>query len=327
MAILTRVRNPILWQEFTHQQRSGPRWMRWGSVLGILLVGSAIFYVTTTLSRLDAPTREFALIVIWIVHAATAVRAVVAGANTISREHVGQTWDALVLTGVSARRILFGKWRAALWRVRGWALVLGAVRLAMLPIFMLALINRFVYFNSYRYNASYSNGYLYEVEFTWVPTATLIAVVMTVVLTILDVLCCTALGMAASAVCRRGSLATAIAIMIRFTPVTLFAAFTRYEIGAVPSYRLLRFTPFALADGGTSPLYQLVLPLMPWTQGRHFEALPGLFLAMALIAVLLVAALGVAFVAIRMTGALPHPKETHSGIRFAAVAYDGAGPD
>jgi len=126
------------------------------------------------------------------------------------------------------------------------------------------------------------------------------------------VLCCTALGLAASAVVRRGSLATAIAISIRFIPVILFAAFTRYDIGAAPSYRLLRYTPFALADGGTSPLYQLVLPLMPWTQGRHVEALPGLVYATALIVVLLVLALVVAFVAIRLTGALPHPKEVAS---------------
>src|SRR5438128_2332293 len=136
MAILTRVDNPILWQEVTHQERSIPRWMQRIGVLGIILLASALLYTFTTLSKIDAPTREVALIVIWIVHSATAVRAIVAGANTISREHVGLTWDALVLTGVSARLILLGKWRAALWRVRGWALALGVVRLAMLPLFM-----------------------------------------------------------------------------------------------------------------------------------------------------------------------------------------------
>jgi hypothetical protein len=310
MAILARLDNPILWQEFTHQERGGPRWMRWGQVLGILLIAMAMGYTLLSLAQIDAPTRELALFIIWIVHSATAVRAIVAGANTVSREHVGQTWDALVLTGVSARRILLGKWRAALWRVRGWALVLGVVRLAMLPIFMLALINRFVYFNGYRYgSSSNSYGYPYTVEFTWVPEATLLAVFMTVVLTTLDVLCCTALGLAASALFRRGSLATTAAILVRFMPVTLFAAFTRYEIGAAPSYRVLRFTPFALADGGTSPIYQLTLPLMPWTQGRHFEALPGLFLATALIVSLLLCGVVVAFAAIRLTGALPHNQQ------------------
>jgi hypothetical protein len=313
MAVLTRVDNPVLWQEVTHQERSIPRWMRWIGGLGLILLASALVYAFSTLSKIDAPTRELALIVIWIVHAATAVRAIVAGANTISREHVGLTWDALVLTGVSARMILLGKWRAALWRVRGWALALGVVRLVMLPLFMLALINRFVYFGGYRYASSYSSynnsSYFYSGDFTWVPEATILAVVMTVVLTVLDVLCCTALGLAASAIVRRGSLATAIAITIRFVPVILFAAFTRYDLGAAPSYRVLRYTPFALADGGTSPLYQLVLPLMPWTQGRHVEALPGLLYATILIAVLLVVGVAAAFVAIRRTGALPHAKD------------------
>ncbi len=327
MAILTRVDNPILWQEVTHQERSVPRWMRRLGVTGVMLLASALLYTVMTLSKIDAPTREVALIIIWIIHSATAVRAIIAGANTISREHVGQTWDALVLTGVSGRLILLGKWRAALWRVRGWGLALGIVRLAMLPLFVLALINRFVYFGGYRYATnynSYNSSYFYTGDFTWIPEATILAVVMTVVLTILEVLCCTALGLASSAVVRRGSLATAIAITIRFVPVILFAAFTRYDIGAAPSYRLLRYAPFALADGGTSPLYQLVLPLMPWTQGRHVEALPGLFYATALIAALLIVALIVAFVAIRRTGALPHPKETPQA---RVEVYGAAGAD
>ena len=58
-----------------------------------------------------------------------------------------------------------------------------------------------------------------------------LAVVMTVVLTVLEVLCCTALGLAASAVTRRGTTAAISAILIRFTPVILFAGMTRYEVG------------------------------------------------------------------------------------------------
>ncbi len=305
MAVLARVDNPILWQEYTHQERSGARWLRWGHSFGILGIGSAVVYVLFTLSHIDAPTRELALYVIWMVHASTAIRATVAGANTISREHVGQTWDALVLTGVSARRILLGKWRAALWRVRGWALALGVVRLAMLPIFVLALVNRFVYFNIGVYGSSYNSGYLSFANFTLVPSAAVLSVVMTVVLTILDVLCCTALGLAASAVLRRGSLAGLAAILIRFAPVITFAAFTRHEIGTF-SWRWWNFTVFALADGGTSPILRLVLPLMPWTQDQHLQAVPGVVLSAVLLGTMLILGLVVAIVAIRLTGALPH---------------------
>ncbi|MEP7289118.1 MAG: hypothetical protein ABI947_25475 [Chloroflexota bacterium] len=148
--------NPIIWQEFNHQQRSMPHFMRRGWWFGLLILIGLIAFVAASLTRLDNPSRELALYVIWIVHAATAVRAIVAGTNAISREHVGQTWDALVLTGVSARQILLGKWRAALRRVAPWMLALGTIRLVMLPIFILALLNRF----AWRVSVSgYYNGY------------------------------------------------------------------------------------------------------------------------------------------------------------------------
>src|SRR5262249_13768334 len=148
---------------------------------------------------------EVALFVIWIVHIMTAVRAVVAGANAISREHVGQTWDALGLTGVSARKILFGKWRAALYSIRSWVLGLGVVRLAMLPVFMIALVHRYIWFQFGLYytggtgSSTYASTYFPDAQFTWVPEAALLAVVMVVLLTVLEALTCTALGLAASA--------------------------------------------------------------------------------------------------------------------------------
>ncbi|MCC7451337.1 MAG: hypothetical protein IT324_28265 [Anaerolineae bacterium] len=315
MAVLTRTENPIRWQEITHQQRTAPRWTHNGHILLILLVVTIVVGVPLTMvNRIDAQTRELALYLIWIIHAVTAVRCITAGANAISREHVGQTWDALVLTGVSARRILLGKWRAALYRVRWWALAFGVIRLAMLPVFMLAFVHRIAwwrigrYVTSGSYNVSSSNYYLSQYEMEWFPAAAVVAVVMTVVLTLLEVLACTALGLAFSAVTKRGTTATAAAFIVRFTPVALFAAFTRYEVG-MNSFRWYRFSPFALADGGTAPLYQLVLPLMSWTRGRHIEALPGLGMALGLVLILLIVSLVVAFIAIRRTGALPHPKQ------------------
>ncbi len=313
MAVLTRTENPIRWQEITHQQRTAPRWTRNGHILLILLVAAIVIGVPLTLiDRIDGSTRELALYLIWIVHAVTAVRCITAGANAISREHVGQTWDALVLTGVSARQILFGKWRAALYRVRGWALALGVIRLAMLPVFMLAFVNRMAWWRIGRYVASgsynvSSSYYSTQLDMEWFPAAAIFAVVMTVVLTLLEVLACTALGLAFSALTRRGTTATAAAFIVRFTPVALFAAFTRYETGP-NSFRWYRFSAFALADGGTAPLYQLVMPLMAWTRGRHIDALPGLAMALGLVLALLVISLFVAFIAIRRTGALPHPR-------------------
>jgi hypothetical protein len=97
---------------------------------------------------------------------------------------------------------------------------------------------------------------------------------------------------------------------------------TRYEIGAAPTWRVMRFTPFALADGGTAPIYQLVLPVMSWTRGRHEEAFPGLLLATGLIVVLLLVALVTAFIAIRRTGALAHPKQVDSPTKSSSIPVD-----
>jgi hypothetical protein len=307
MALLAQTDNPVLWQEVTHQERSAPRWMRWNQVLALIALGIIAFAVWTTYEQTNGyPAMQIALYATWIVHATVAVRAIIAGANAISREHVGLTWDALMLTGLSARLIFLGKWRAALHRVRGWMVLLGVVRLAMLPTYFVALTKTYAWVMCGPY---YGSSYYCttQTEVAWLPWAAIVAAFMTVFLTILDVLCCTALGLAASAIARRGSLAGLIAILVRFTPVLLFGAFTRYEIGMF-SWRWWSYTPFALADGGTSPILRLALPLLPWTQDQHVQALPGVFLSIFLLAGILIVSVVAAVMTIRRTGALPHTR-------------------
>lgn len=313
MAILARLDNPVLWQEMTHQERSAPRWKRLGHWLGIAVLLIILIGVPLTLSNDNGyPTMQIALFATWFVHAVVALRAIIAGANAISREHVGQTWDALTLTGLTDRQILLGKWRAALYHVRGWMLALGIVRLAMLPVFMIGLVKTYAWYTCQPYSyaqSSYSTYCGANAEMDWIPWAALLAISMSVLLTLLDVLGCTALGLAASALTRCGSTAAMVAILVRFTPVILFAASTRYEIGSF-SYRWWGYTPFALADGGTSPIMRLVLPLIPWTHNQHFEAVPGLLLSLLMTVAFLLIALTTAWIAIRRMGALPHSRHS-----------------
>ncbi|RMF50659.1 MAG: hypothetical protein D6749_09975 [Chloroflexota bacterium] len=275
MTALSHRRNPIFWQEITHQRRAAPRSTWIGKVVPPVLLLAILIGVPLSLSNpiiAFRHSREFALVAIWATHAIVAVRCIIAGANTVSREHVSQTWDALVLTGLSARQILLGKWFAALRRVAPWILALGAVRLAMLPVLMIAFVHRFAYF-AYRRYSSYSLYDDYQMPTVeWLPWAVYTAVVLTVLITLVEAACCTMLGIFASTLFKRGALAAAMAFIVRFTPVAIFAGFTRYELGAA-SYRWYRFAPFAFADGGTSPLYMLILPLTTWTRGRHVEAL------------------------------------------------------
>jgi ABC-type transport system involved in multi-copper enzyme maturation permease subunit len=305
MVILSRFANPIEWQETNHQRHSIPLVIRRWWMLAPLSLVLVIALVALTLQDVSSPTRDLAIYIIWIVHAITAARAIAAGANAVSREHTGKTWDSLVLTGVSDRRILWGKWLGVLHRVAPWMLALGAARLVMLPILMLALMNRFAWWSLYRYSTPY-----YSVDnlpgISWVPWAALLAVVMTVVLTVLEVMVCTALGLAASSITKRGWTAIIGAMVVRCFPVILFAAFTRYEVGPAPSWLLLRFPTLSLADSGTSSLYQLVLPLFSWTRDSHVGALSPLAMTTFMLVGMLMASLVVAWMSIRQAGALPH---------------------
>jgi ABC-type transport system involved in multi-copper enzyme maturation permease subunit len=308
MVALTRFANPIEWQETNHQRHSIPLVIRRWWLLAPLSLAFVVTVIAFTLRDLASPTRDLAIYTIWIVQAITAARAIAAGANAVSREHTGKTWDSLVLTGISVRRILWGKWLGVMHRVAPWMLALGILRLALLPILMLSLVNRYALYSGYRYASTnsvyYSSDYLPVIS--WVAWAALLAVFMAVVLTVLEAMCCAALGLAASAVTRRGWLAMIAALIIRCLPVILFAAFTRYEVGYAPSWRVLRFPALSLADSGSSSLYQLVLPLNSWTNGTHINAVGPLMVTAGFLFALFAVSLFVAWSAIRRSGALPH---------------------
>lgn len=300
------VTNPIEWHETLHQLRSLPMAARrYWFVMPITLT-LVVAVIALTLVDMSAQTRNIAIYAIWIVHMITASRAISVGANAISREHVGKTWDSLVLTGLSRRQILMGKWLGVLNRTAGWMLILGAVRLVMLPVFMLKLLYQYSWYNG-GYIVQY-NGEQADLV-GWVAWASVLAVVMSVVLSVLEVMACTALGMAASAWTRRGWTAMITAFCIRLIPVALFAGFTRYQIGGGPYWRVLSFPALSLADAGTGPLWQLALPLTGWTRQTHVNALPGLAASTLMLMGFMTVALLVTWWAIRRDGALASVSE------------------
>lgn len=311
MITLRPITNPLEWQEKISLQRGSTPLSSASQRLALLGLAFAIGFIVWTLGDIRGPTRELGMMLVWLFHGLAAARAIAAATNAISREHINHTWTPLILTGVSARRILLGKWLAVMHHVAPVMLALGTVRLIMLPIFMLAFVNRFAW--RYLYRGGYYDGYS---VIDWVAWASVLAVALTVVLTLLEMMCCTALGLAASAVLRRRGLAMVAALVIRFAPVILFAAITRYEVDDGPFWRVLRFTPLALADGGSAPLYQLILPRTAWTMSAHQAALPGILLAVGLLVILLVVALAVAQSAIQRAGALPHEPEERAARRL-----------
>lgn len=63
--------------------------------------------------------------------------------NSINREKRGKTWENLLLTDISARKIVIGKWWASLRALYGDHIVVGLLRLGML-VYLLDAFGRFI---------------------------------------------------------------------------------------------------------------------------------------------------------------------------------------
>ncbi|MBX3063468.1 MAG: hypothetical protein KF726_10865 [Anaerolineae bacterium] len=296
--------NPILWRELLYFRRVAQRWQRHESIIVLVLTVVALAVSAYLLDFNHFRLNNGLLTVImmlWIFHAMVSIRAIIAGAGAVSREHIGMTWDTLVLTGISARRILSGKLRAALLSVMPWMLGFGVLRLLTLPLMSLSLTSTYAYYQCY---VRSSTTFCDSAAITWIPWAWILAVVLTVLLTVLEVLSCVALGMVGSALTRRSITAAVLALCIRFAPVAIFAGFARYRLGNTWFWQYWSFTPFTLADGGTVGLMQLAFPLISWTRGDHVGALPGLLGVTVLLLVILVGSLLLTLVALKRGGAL-----------------------
>ncbi len=277
---MTHSSNPILHNETLHQQRSTPRLPireRW-LIVGIVVIGVGLMFIPD--DGMDFP---ISLWVLWIFHGVVALRLIVAGLNTINREYTAQTWEALILTGVSARQIFMGKWRAVLWRTRAWPIMLALVWSAIAILLTV------------RFAPSAPLTPLQAILF-------LVGMLFIIVLSALESLCCTALGIMASAVTRRYAPAAIVAGVIRFAPVALFfipAYASRFT--GTPEYP---FVFFGLADAGTVPTLLLIIPSSDDWIIRN--GLLSLAVAVGLLADFLIASVIVSLVAIRRGGALRH---------------------
>jgi hypothetical protein len=318
---ISKISNPILYKEHTYLQRIGRRWRHWEFLIGIALTALALTFILSLLNsnvgyNLNRNSRNtsvfFILLAVWTVHTTVIIRAILAGVSVISREHVGQTWDSLVLTGVSVRQILFGKLRAALRTVMPWMLVLGMLRVVLLPLMTYYTIQRITLrcianaTASYASSGTYYTSY-YCTQIDWVPWAWIAAPLVAVVLTMLEVVACVSLGLAASAITRRSVTAAVLAISVRFIPVAAFAGFAIYEVGDSGwFFRYLRYSPFTIADGGMSGLLQLVNPTGYRFAGSQIDALPGLLGVAVMLGIFLVGSWYASLWLLRRGGALSH---------------------
>jgi hypothetical protein len=191
---------------------------------------------------------------IWVLYAVTVLQAIVASTSVFG-EYTQQTWEHLIITGISIRRILLGNWLAALHRIRGWLFFLAIARIAVIPMYVLVTLKVALPM------CAYASCVLQAPKPIWRwALAVGMAIGMTVGLTVFDIACCSLIGLAVSALTRHSRLAAVFAVLLRFSPLVVFLAFgfndsNFWEWWSAP--------PFALVDGGTAPAIQLILPLSP----------------------------------------------------------------
>lgn len=284
----TATRNPITQAELAHLKYHRPRWLRSERriVVGILIL--IVLAVILSYEGRSSPTFPLELWIIWGVRALVALRATLAGVNVISREYTGQTWDSLVLTGLNARQILIGKWRAVVQRVLPWGILLVLVWYAMTVALVVKFPQDFP-------GVSPPNSVP-----LWVPWLLIIAIVSVPLLAALEILSSTLIGIAASALTRRGIAASVLAVSIRLLPVIVLFFITVSRFEAEPDWLNLLST----TDGGIAVTILYMLPV-PDTQTVHqAQYLVGLIGAALLLIVLLGAAWLIALKAMRHGGAL-----------------------
>jgi hypothetical protein len=128
--------NPIVRAELSHQQRASAsqKWRRWSVLfslgLGVALISSLslLFALPQLAILLRVPVRDLEEILrgwfgtltvligglIMIHHLSFSVAALQLASTSIAREKQGRTWESLLLTGLDARRIVYGKWWATM---------------------------------------------------------------------------------------------------------------------------------------------------------------------------------------------------------------------
>lgn len=136
-------------------------------------------------------------------------------ANSIAREKQSANWDILLLTGIDARRIIYGKWLAVVQRQLPAYIMLGLLR-AGAVVYFSAFTSRSFY--QLIYSPNYSN---ILIPISPLPLQILLAGAVIFLLTLLNLPFTAACGVAASAEARSSVMALVRALILR--PITLMS--------------------------------------------------------------------------------------------------------
>jgi hypothetical protein len=181
--------------------------------------------------------------------------------NSISREKQGKTWDALLLTGVDARQLVWGKWWATMRTFWKDIALVWMLRLSMIVWLIVVTDGEFIY-------------RLVVPQFSPELAYLLVGAFMVAAYTLLDAMLTAALGQIAALADRRTGIVVFLALVIRlltlFAPLVLpFLIYTHFEMHEASFY--IGFWGFCL--GVYIVLIWLLLRVGQWLATRQ-RALP-----------------------------------------------------
>lgn len=277
--------DPLFQRELIYaRRRDGSQ----GAALRIVALACALVALLTWVALENLKVTYYSLIltaaeaVVWTFQGIVLLRTFAIGIDTITRDHVGQTWDLLALTPVGAARIFAAKWRAALYQSRAWLLALGLVRLAMLPCCVLV----YTYWWCWdQLDAPLAKGWFFWGDALSMWLIPLALVSFTLILTILDVVYCAALGVMAGALTRRLPTAMLLAFCARFLPVIVVALLAMARGSITPTYwQVPWYWWITLFEGGSGALMRLPIPTSQFlTYAEDPQSMQWIGLIMAIV--------------------------------------------
>lgn len=295
--------NPLVIRDLNYQQRTTSRLSKFIDSIGVVAVaiGFAVgmfFCLAYYLNpRKNSAYLDGIQILAWLFHAAVVLRMLTAGA-------LSSTWGRSVLNAhelklipLTNRQMLVGRWWAVMHRVRGWMLALGILQAGIVFSAALGTMMYFSWSASCGPPCVYTIGELVQSDLAS-PVRLLPIAGSIIVIPILEMLSCTALGVACAVVFgnRFGLIA---ALALRFAPVLIFSFFPDYPWAW--SYLMARFEQynwFTFADGGTSAALQLARSISE-QHSKFPRGKVALYAVSAMFLIYIIGSLGAAWALLR----------------------------
>jgi hypothetical protein len=270
--------NPITTHAIRRYQRNVPPWLQGAETWGVIIAALAIccyLVARWTAERAAMPLgavttsniRDELQIVAMLVYVCVLLRCLLAGITAARQRGVRERED-LLLTGISAHRLILGMWRGALFQVRGWMVALGLVRITAVTL-MVADAQFSMYWFNFPYIGSYTFDFFYVLG--QLPTAFVILILLGIV----EMWATIGVGLLCGTLTCNPLIAWLLAIALRGLPIGLFVWFPSIEIeGYIRAFDYLRlrwmeYTWFAFVDGGLTGALRLTQPIISYWWGSH----------------------------------------------------------